>query len=385
MRILDRQRYWAFLKAYAICFTSLVGLYVVIDAFSNFDEFTKRATGASELFEVMGRYYLIHMSEFYDRLCGVISMMAAIFTVTWLQRNNELLAMLAAGVSTQRVIRPVIISALIVSCLAVANQELIIPKYAEDLQKSHDDDGSRKVFVSGRYDDNWVYLHGSEADRSQQTILSFNATFPVEVFGAIREIEARQARYIPENDTRSPLKRGWLLRGAHLNLPITDDQLEKSVLVKLPNAKGFPPPVGDIQDLGGETYFLYSGISFDAVTRRRQWYQYAPTLELVQGLSDRANEPEKLDIAVFLHNRIMRPFLALALLFVSLPLVLGGYGRNMFIGLGLSLGTSAVFYGVLFMVQYLGSHAVITPEFSAWAPLIAFGTLAVARWGTIRT
>ena len=48
------------------------------------------------------------MSQFYDRLCGVIGMMAAIFTVTWMQKNNELLAMLAAGISTQRVIRPVL-------------------------------------------------------------------------------------------------------------------------------------------------------------------------------------------------------------------------------------------------------------------------------------
>src|SRR5947209_13179439 len=127
MRILDRQRYWAYLKAYLICFTALVGLYVVIDAFSNFDEFTKRATGVREIFAVMGRYYLVHMSEFYDRLCGVIGMMAAIFTVTWMQKNNELLAMLAAGISTQRVIRPVILSAALVSALAVLNQELIIP------------------------------------------------------------------------------------------------------------------------------------------------------------------------------------------------------------------------------------------------------------------
>ena len=42
MRILDRQRYWSFLKAYVICYFSLVGLYIVIDAFSNLDEFTKR-------------------------------------------------------------------------------------------------------------------------------------------------------------------------------------------------------------------------------------------------------------------------------------------------------------------------------------------------------
>src|SRR3954451_13403585 len=141
MRILDRERYWAFAKAYFICFTALVGLYVVIDAFSNLDEFAKRADGIKELVPVMGRYYLIHMSEFYDRLCGVISMMAAIFTVTWMQKNNELLAMLAAGVSTHRVIRPVLMSAVVVSGLAVANQELIIPRFAQELQKTHDDDG----------------------------------------------------------------------------------------------------------------------------------------------------------------------------------------------------------------------------------------------------
>src|SRR3954469_16150978 len=138
MRILDRQRYWNFFKAYLICFISLVGLYVVIDAFSNIDEFLKRADGMN-LLPTMGRFYLIRLSLFFDRLCGVIGMMAAIFTVTWMQRNNELLAILAAGVSTHRVIRPVWISALIVSGLAVANQELIMPPLGEELQKSHDD------------------------------------------------------------------------------------------------------------------------------------------------------------------------------------------------------------------------------------------------------
>ena len=48
MRILDRQRYWSFLKAYVICYVSLVGLYIVIDAFSNLDEFSKRAEGVVE-------------------------------------------------------------------------------------------------------------------------------------------------------------------------------------------------------------------------------------------------------------------------------------------------------------------------------------------------
>jgi lipopolysaccharide export system permease protein len=385
MRILDRQRYWAFMKAYIICFTALVGLYVVIDAFSNLDEFAKRAEGAREMFQVMGRFYLVHMSEFYDRLCGVISMMAAIFTVTWMQKNNELLAMLAAGVSTHRVIRPVLISAVIVSGLAVANQELIMPALAEELQKSHDDDGTRRVRVFSRYDANGILINGTDADRNSQTVNSFNVTFPVEVFGSIRELQALQARYIPESDKRSPMRGGWLLRGAWFVVPIEEEALNKGILTKLPNADGFPPPLGELPDLGRETFFLHTGIGFQAVTRDRQWYQYATTLDLIKGLSDPANEHEKLDISVFLHGRILRSCLALALLCVSLPLVLGGYGRNMFINLGFSLATSAVFYALVFMFQYLGGHSVISPELSAWVPLIAFGSLAAARWDAIRT
>ena len=57
----------------------------------------------------------------------------------------------------------------------------------------------------------------------------------------------------------------------------------------------------------------------------------------------------------------------------------------MFINLGLSLATSGLFYATTFMSGYFGSNGAITPELSAWAPLIAFGTFAVARWDTIRT
>jgi lipopolysaccharide export system permease protein len=385
MRILDRQRYWAYFKAYVICFTALIGLYVVIDAFSNLDEFTKRAEGL-DLFKVMARYYLVHTSEYYDRLCGVISMMAAIFTVTWMQKNNELLAMLAAGISTQRVIRPVIVSAVIISAIAVANQEWVMPTFAEELQKRHDDDGNSAVLsLHGRYDANNIYIHGNTADRKAQTVNEFNATFPGEIFGTPREIRAMQARYIPPDDPHAPLKGGWLLRGAWLKFPIDESQLKEGVLIKLPNADGFPPAAGNFSDLGRETFFLRTGVDFQAVTRASRWYQYAPSSELIRGLTDPANEPERMDIAVFLHNRVLRPLLGLALLCLCLPQVLGGYGRNMFINLGISLGTSALFYGACFMSQYLGAHAVISAELSAWAPLIGFGALARARWDQIRT
>jgi lipopolysaccharide export system permease protein len=386
MRILDRERYWAFFKAYVICFIALVGLYIVIDAFSNLDEFAERADGAAELFQVMGRYYLVHMSQFYDRLCGVIGMMAAIFTVTWMQKNNELLAMLAAGISTQRVIRPVWIATIVVSLLAVLNQEFIMPRFAEELQKSHSDDGNLKIVNISRIDADDIVFHAPEADRGTKTLLNSDITLPSKVFGTLVEVQAKQARYIPEDDEKSPLRGGWLLRGATLKTPVEPDLLDEGVFVRVKDLKGFPPTYGKQPKLAGESYFLTSAMKFESVARNRDWYQYATTPDLIRNLYDPSNDSqEKCDIGVFLHSRLLRPLLSLNLMMLSLPLVLGGYGRNMFINLGLSLGTSAVFYGICFLSQYLGSNSAISPELSAWAPLIGFGSVAVARWGSIRT
>jgi len=445
VRILDRQRYWSFLKAYVICYFSLVGLYIVIDAFSNFDEFTKRADGVIEIFQVMGRFYLIHQSQFFDQLCGVIGMMAAIFTVTWMQRNNEQLAILAAGVSTHRAIRPVLVSAIIVNFLAMSNQELIMPYFAEELAKSHDDDGTRKVPVSTRYDARGIMLLGREADRGKKTIMPFFVTIPVDIFGAMRYLKGQQATYIPPHHPTAPLKGGWLVRQAKIKPPLDDQMLAASsdLLRRVDDLRGYPsyvimqnstegqpdsapaedsrpPAQGDTLsphsevayfasippfplcfnplilrtnisidrkiDLGQGDYFLKSDLTFQAMTRKPTWYYFATTTDLLQALTNTWTAPsERINVAVFIHSRLLRPILAINLLCMSLPLVLGGFGRNTFINLGFALGNSAIFYGAIFVCQQLGSSEITGPAFAAWLPLIGFGTLATWRWGNIRT
>ena len=390
MLILDRQRYWSFLKAYFICFTALVGLYVVIDAFSNIDEFAQNKE--MNVFAKMGRYYLIHMSEFYDRLCGIITMMAAIFTVTWVQRDNELLAMLAAGIGTKRVIRPVIVSAVLVNCLSVANQELILPVIGEELQLRPADSPTKTMPVTGREDERGNRIGGREAYRMQRTVMRFTVDFPRELFGSVASAEARQGLYIPVGDKSTPLSGGWLLRGVHLKIG-RDVKVDPSILVKISpeQLERFPPAVGqniptEQALLAGEAYFFRTNVTFTAVTRNRsQWYRFATTPELISAVQDPICRPEWADIRIFIHQRLLRPFLSMALLFVSLPLVLGGDGRNMFINLGLSLGTSAAFYAGIFFCGYLAGNNEITPEMSAWGPLFVFASVAVARWDKIRT
>ena len=389
MRILDRERYWSFIKAYFICFFALVGLYVVIDAFSNLDEFEEVSDSTLHLFGNMGRYYLVKMSLIYDQISGVITMMAAIFTVTWMQKNNELLAMLAAGISTHRVIRPVLVSALAISSLSVVNQELIMPRLAEELQKPPDDDGLLPVKVWPRQDANDVSITGESANRGRRSFNKFSATIPVRVAGELIEISAREVQYFSEDQSEYPLRGGWIIWGAKF---LTDpsskdlDSLTKGVLSQVEDPSIYPPPTDKLAAKPGvPVYFLKTDLSFTSMTRSQKWYHFAPTIELIRALSDPSNASDRDDIEIFLHSRIIRPLLAFNLMLLSLPLVLGGAGRNMFVNLGMSLGTSGIFYSVNFMSQYLGGHEVMSPELSAWAPLILFGTIAIARWDSIRT
>ncbi len=389
MRILDRERYWSFMKAYFICFFALVGLYVVIDAFGKIDEFAEWSPTTADLFYNMGRFYVIRMSLIYDQICGIITMMAAIFTVTWMQKNNELLAMLAAGISTQRVIRPVLISALAISSLAIVNQEFIMPRLAEELQRPPDDDGFQLKKVWPRQDANDVYIKGFQADRSGRMVTQFEATIPVRVAGELIELAATEAIFIPDDDPNCPNKGGWVLWGTKfLTSPPSGSlgELTKGVLTEIEDRSAFPQPKDKLAGKpGAPIYFLKTDLTFSSLTRSPQWFHFATTFELIQALSDPTNIGERGDISIFLHSRLIRPLLGFNLMLLSLPLVLGGPGRNMFVNLGMSLGTSGLFYSIGFVSQYLGGHEVYSPEMAAWAPLILFGTVAVVRWDTIRT
>jgi lipopolysaccharide export system permease protein len=352
--------------------------------------------------------------------------------------------MLAAGISTHRAIVPVLVSSVLVSLIAVGNQEVVMPCFGEELARRHDDDGMQRVnLVSTRYDARGIMVHGKSADRASQTINKFYVTIPVQVFGKIREIDGKQACYIPPDHPTAPLKGGWLIREARIDPPLDDETLQGSgaILTRVDDDEGFPPPMvqaakkdkaaapdaepqdepgaslltphseiaylasisplpfaGDLGlwrahvlldrklDFGRGSYFLKTSLTFQAMVRRSNWYQFATTAELLQSLTDPSLEgTQELEVEIFLHSRLLRPVLSMSLLFMSLPLVLGGYGRNMFINLGFALGNSALFYGTLIFAQYLGSFEIISPALTAWAPLIGFGMIATLRWGQIRT
>ena len=84
-----------------------------------------------------------------------------------------------------------------------------------------------------------------------------------------------------------------------------------------------------------------------------------------------------------IHERIVRPCLDMALIFLGLPLVLHRENRNFFIAIGSCVMLVIVFFLVVIACHGLGRQYLLTPAFSAWLPLAIFVPLAAILSGPL--
>ena len=139
MTTFDRYVFGLFVKVLLIWFVTMSGLYIVIDAFNNMDEFLGLGKQLGGLASVLADYYGARLPWFFDRASGLLALIAAMCAVTLLQRTNEMTAVMAAGVPKLRVVRPLIWAAIIVAVGAAANRELLIPVVRERLIRNAQD------------------------------------------------------------------------------------------------------------------------------------------------------------------------------------------------------------------------------------------------------
>jgi len=139
MKILDRYVAKNFLIGYAIAFCVLIGLRVIIDLFVNLDEFTKRADlGALAVIKNILIFYGLNSTLYFRDFAGMITVVAAAFSLAKMVRCNELVAVMASGGNLKRVIAPIVVLALLLTGLFVIDQELLIPPIGDKLVRSQD-------------------------------------------------------------------------------------------------------------------------------------------------------------------------------------------------------------------------------------------------------
>jgi lipopolysaccharide export system permease protein len=373
LTILDRQMIFNYFKAYIFCLVSLLGLFVVVDLFMNLEDFTANRKSFADVGKFVGIYYGYKSFQIFDRLCESVILLAGMFTVAWMQRNNELVPLLSAGVSTRRVVQPVLICASAMMALAAINQEFGLPAIDSFmLENRKNPEGADETDAKGCFDHDGTLISAEKAVKKLRMLKNFNAVIPQRAGrNSITTVYAKEAYYIPpnENDKQSG---GFLLEGArhegHMEWGDEDDTL---------------------RPLGKERYFLKTrGTDIDTVVRVKNWFMYLPTWRLLEEL-DRPGNTQHATLAIVFHTRMTRPVVGIILILLGLSVILRDQNRNVFISTGLCLGLSAIFFASIFACQWLGkdesASQYVSPALAAWLPIIVFGPCALVMFDAVHT
>lgn len=368
MKTFDRYVLRSFLKTYFLWFFCFIGLYVVFDLFTHADNFARAGSGLKGTLMVIGRHYMVQSIPFFDKISPLLCLTSAIVTIAMMMRNNELVPVLAAGVSSLRVVRPIIFAVFLLTIGTTVSREVLLPQFLGDLQadpsKYTEDDGT-EINAAVDYQSR-IRIQGKKAYFVDSRISSpnFKLSKALSVYG--KELTAENAFYLPKDATHPA---GYLMKNVQqpqelLSSPTLTFE-ERPIVITPQDADWLEPT----------DCFVISGVPFNYLAANEMWRSYASTWDYISAMRGQSLYLGR-DIETMVHTRIVQPFLDMTLLFLGLPIILKKGDRNVFKALGIVALIVILFLFVQFSAIFFGRNSDM-PILGAWFPLFLFVPIAV--------
>ncbi|MHC4475754.1 MAG: LptF/LptG family permease, partial [Planctomycetota bacterium] len=232
MKTLDKYVAKNFLVGYCISFCVLIGLRIIIELFVNLDEFTEHADlGTIAVVKNILIFYGVNSTLYFRDFAGIITVLAAVFSLGKMVRANEFVAMMASGVSLKRVIAPVVFLSILATALLVVDQEFIIPAFGDKLARDEDDvPGQESYAVRFIIDGNGSLIFAQRFDMKTNTlyvptILIRRQIADTGLWEPTGRIAAQKAVYNPKTGNWDLTYGTYIKRGSYQG-PLTMDSFD---------------------------------------------------------------------------------------------------------------------------------------------------------------
>jgi len=375
VKILDKYVAKNFLIGYGIAFCVLIGLRVVIDLFVNLDEFAEHSNlGLMSVIANIFIYYGLQSTLYFRDFAGMITVVAAAFSLGKMVRYNELIAMMASGISLKRVIAPIIILAAGLTGLLIIDQELIIPSVSDKLVRAKDALPGQESY------DVWFI---SDANGS----LICSKKFDVKTASLISPIIITRDK-IPESLVWEPT--GWIeAEKATYDFEKQTWLLDKGIFTPIPKwQSGAQSQDNSVTRLEITSYS--SDVTPKIIPVRRS--SEFKTLLSSRQLSQLAAQPTKLKDLAFLysqkHFRVTDPIMNIVMLLVCLPVLVCRDPKSMKSAVAVSFAITAASLIVGFICKLMATEEVfgiVVPEIWAWIPIFIFAPIAYMEIDSMKT
>lgn len=359
-----------FIAAYAICTVSFIGLFVLVEAFAKLDRFLRQD---SSLIVTLFKYHLAMIPTAYANYVGpILTLAAGMFTMTTLNRQNELTPLKAAGISIYRAMMPIF---LLAACLTGATfylREYVLPEFREPIRAALALSRAHPLNPMPYYDQDHGYMI---------RVSEYSTTAKI-----ARRVEVSEKH---PNDNMKQL--------------IDADQMEWSPAANDPENGVWILHQGSIQrwDENGNLIVNAGASKFERLKMPFKRMELETTLRPVDlETSDveisylswkdlktqYQRQPYHLHLAVKLHHHFAFPLSHVVLLFLGLPFVLNLRNRSGFLSLAMSFGICALFYLVSSICMSIANQSeILSPILAAWLPVMLFGSLGITMFDHLPT
>jgi lipopolysaccharide export LptBFGC system permease protein LptF len=359
---LDRYVIRHFAVNYLIAIASMIGLYIVLDLLFNLDEFVEGDRGVLRVIGNILSFYGYNVFLYFAQISGVITLFAAACTLARMQKNNELVGIMAVGTSLHRVAVPVVLAGLAANLLWIVDQEVIIPAIAPKLAREHEDvEGTRARDLYFIDDHDKALLSALDFQprlnqMRQLTVIRRDSS------GSFTECITADRATWDEQAKAWRLERGVRHKRAAADADFgSADQAERT-------------PIDLYQsDLTPEELVLRQAAT---------WLDLLSLRQLSKLAEGNFVDPQR--VTQIKHGRFALPFMNLLLLLLGVPFFLTREPSGVLVQAAKCLLNCGLCFTVTFLSHNV-IHSESFPALTAWFPIMVFGPLAVLYLDGLKT
>lgn len=350
MKLIDKYLFKSFLTPLLYCLLAFSMVYVIYDLFSSLDNFLE---GKTPLLQVM-KYYVILLPSALIYIVPISLLLAVLYSLSSLTKNNEITAMRACGISMIRLMIPFITVGLLFSIAVAIFNETIGPDAAYWCKK----------FVSEqtRDDPNAVHVHELAFHKESAKRFWYINKFDTRDY-SMKNVEVIQMR---EEDNTESFKlqaaEGRWLDGYWMFTDITVQKYDREG-----NPRGPPEfiPAREMTQISERPVDFMSEVKPPDFMSSRELLRYLRVNKQLQ-------KETIVRRTVDLHFRLAQPWTCLIVTLIGIPFGNQTGRKGALRGFMLSIGFFFAYYALINVGLYIGKEGYVPAWFAGWSPNILF-------------
>ncbi len=331
------------------CLAAFLMIFIIFDLFSNLSDFMEAGTSFLNIF----RYYIFLVPSVIVYVAPISLLLAILYTLSQMTRNNEITAMRASGMSLSRLMLPFIIVGFIASGLVWGINEKIAPwssYWTHQFVRAETHRDGVSIFI----ENNLAYRNARE------NLNWFIGQFDTRTY-EMQHIEVTQQREDGTDKLKYTAREGQWLDGRWWFTNVQIQEFDEHGNPKLPS----------IHMRREMTELSETPRDFINVTKDPEFLSSRELMEFLDVHKDLASDTVA-RIKVDLHYRMAVPWTCLVVTLIGLPIGSHTGRRGALLGVALALTLFFSYYVLINFGRALGMNQTLSPWLSVWLPNLIF-------------